>query len=173
MEIRYLAPSDDRREISRIYEESWKAAYRGIMPQAYLDAIQEGRWVRTQDIPGWSVMVCTEQGEYIGTGSFCRSRYGQYPDAGEVISIYLKPAYWGKGYGRKLLKAMTDELESRGFGEVFLWVLEENVRARRFYEACGFRCAEDTLDTVIGGKSLREVRYVRRKASGGTEGLQP
>ena len=116
MEIRYLAPSDDRREISRIYEESWKAAYRGIVPQDYLDGIQEGRWAQRLDIPGWSVMVCTEKGEYIGTSSFCRSRYEQYPDAGEVISIYLKPAYWGKGYGRKLLKAVTDELESRGFG---------------------------------------------------------
>ena len=39
MEIREILPSDDRRELSRIYEESWKSAYRGIIPQAYLDSI--------------------------------------------------------------------------------------------------------------------------------------
>ena len=44
MEIREILPSDDRRELSRIYEESWKSAYRGIIPQAYLDSIPEGRW---------------------------------------------------------------------------------------------------------------------------------
>ena len=42
MEIRYHSESDDRKEISRIYEESWKYAYRGIIPQEYLDAIPEG-----------------------------------------------------------------------------------------------------------------------------------
>ena len=38
----------------------------------------------------------------------------------------------------------------------------EPPRARRFYEAYGFSCTEDVLDTLIGGKSLREVRYVYR-----------
>ena len=162
MEIRYMTPSDDRIAISRIYEESWKAAYRGIIPQDYLDSIQEGRWVNNLDIPEWFTMVCIEQGEYIGTSSFCRSRFKQYPDAGEVISIYLLPDYWGKGYGKELLKNVLDELKFQGFSEVFLWVLEENSRARRFYESYGFICTDDTLDDRIGGKSLREIRYVYR-----------
>ena len=37
MEIRLLLPGDDRREVSRVYEEIWRFAYRGIIPQAYLD----------------------------------------------------------------------------------------------------------------------------------------
>lgn len=44
MEIRFIAPTDDRSEISRVYEESWKFAYKGIVPQSYLDSIPEGRW---------------------------------------------------------------------------------------------------------------------------------
>lgn len=44
MEIRYIMPIDDRRMISKVYEESWRSAYKGIIPQEYLDSIPEGRW---------------------------------------------------------------------------------------------------------------------------------
>ena len=162
MEIRYISESDDRNAVSRIYEQSWRAAYRGIIPQAYLDAIPRGRWVKNLDTPGWSTMVCVENREYVGTSSFCRSRFEQFPDAGEVISIYLLPEYFGKGYGTQLLRAVLGELKKQGFAEVFLWALEENHRAGRFYEKNGFSRSGETMETVIGGKTLREVRYVRR-----------
>ena len=68
----------------------------------------------------------------------------------------------GKGYGKELLKNVLNELRFQGFSEVFLWVLEENNRARQFYESYGFICTDDTLDNRIGGKSLREIRYVYR-----------
>lgn len=47
MEIRYMIPADDKMEISKIYEESWKYAYKGIIPQDYLDSIPKGRWSTT------------------------------------------------------------------------------------------------------------------------------
>lgn len=164
MEIRYINASDDKNAISRIYEESWKFAYGGIIPQDYLDSIPEGKWVKNLDIPEWNTMVCVENGEYVGTSSFCKSRFEQYPDSGEVISIYFLPDYIGKGYGRRLLTAVLGELEKQGFAQVFLWVLEENIRARRFYERFGFSCTDDYLDDNIGGKDLREIRYVYRFA---------
>lgn len=34
MEIRHINQSDDRFAISRIYEESWKFAYKDIIPQS-------------------------------------------------------------------------------------------------------------------------------------------
>ena len=160
MEIRYINPADNRKKISKIYERSWKHAYIGIIPQDYLDAIPEGRWVRNLDNSGWSTMVCIENGEYIGTSSFCRSRFEQYPDSGEVISIYFLPEYMGKGYGSKLLETVMNELKNQGFTEAFLWVLEENTAARHFYEKHGFKCDDDYLDYNIGGKDLREIRYV-------------
>jgi len=160
MEIRYITASDNKNAISRIFEESWKYAYRGIVPQDYLDSIPKGRWVKRLDIPGWYTMVCIENGEYIGTCSFCKSRFENYPDLGEIISIYFLPDYMGKGYGKQLLKTVLDELKKQGFAEVFLWVFEENSRARQFYEGCGFSCTDEYLDDTIGGKNLREVRYL-------------
>lgn len=160
MEIRYLSPADDRNAVSRIYEESWRYAYRGILPQDYLDAIPGGRWAKNLDIPGWHTMVLVENGEYIGTSSFSRSRSPRFPDDGEVISIYLLPEHIGQGLGRLLMDAVLEELRKQGFSKAFLWVLEENGRARRFYERYGFTCTGERTEGVIGGKRVRELRYV-------------
>ena len=42
----------------------------------------------------------------------------------------------------------------------FLWVLKENIRARHFYEQFGFSLADECIEDSIGGKALREVRYI-------------
>lgn len=80
--------------------------------------------------------------------------------AGEVISIYLQPDYMGKGYGKVLMKSVLSELRMQGYENIFLWVLEENIRARHFYEQFGFSPTDDFINDNIGGKELREVRYV-------------
>ena len=162
MQIRYLNESDDRRSVSHIYEESWKYAYRGIVPQSYLDNLSEGSWVKALDSPDWSSLVLIdEEGQLAGTSSFCRSRFPTYPDDGEIISIYLLPQAMGRGWGAALLKRAMEELAKRGFDRVFLWVLEENTHARAFYARMGFENSGTYMDSEIGGKLLRELRYVR------------
>ena len=162
MKIRYLEPSDDRKAVSRIYENSWKYAYKGIIPDGYLDSIREGRWAGNLDIQGWSTLVLLEDGEYVGTCSFSAARSPEYPGSGEIISIYLLPEYTGRGYGAMLLETALCELGKQGYDDVYLWVLEENWNARRFYEKNGFEFSGDIAEITIGGKVLREVRYVFR-----------
>ena len=58
--------------------------------------------------------------------------------------------------------AVLEELKKRGYRDAFLWTLEENERARRFYEKYGFTCTGETLETRIGGKTVREIRYAIR-----------
>lgn len=66
----------------------------------------------------------------------------------------------GKGYGKTLMKSTLSDLKMQGYENIFLWVLEENIRARYFYEQFGFLPTDDFLDDNIGGKELREVRYI-------------
>ncbi len=160
MLIRSLGPGDDRLALSRIYEESWRWAYRGIVPQEYLNAIPSGNWAGFFDMPGVRTLIALENGKYAGTASFAASRFPEYAGSGEVISLYLLPKYAGRGYGRALLGSALDGLAAMGYAEAFLWVLEDNMRARHFYENAGFTLAADVLDDEIGGKPLREVRYV-------------
>ena len=155
--VRRISPEDNRLAISNIYEQSWKTAYSGIVPQDYLDAIPQGRWASKIDTPGWRTLVCELDGKLIGTSSVSRSRFEEYPEEGEIISIYLLPEYMHKGYGRKLLAAAVDELSE--YEDIFLWVLEDNTNARRFYESQGFVLTKGCLENEIGGKALREVRY--------------
>ena len=49
-----------------------------------------------------------------------------------------------------------------GFRRILLWVLEENMRARRFYENNGFVCTEVFRNDNIGGRALREVMYLMK-----------
>lgn len=147
--------------ISHIYEESWKDAYRHIVPQSYLDSIPVGAWASCLDQEGVYTLVMIEDGVFIGTSSFGRSRFADFADYGEIISIYLLPGYIGKGYGRLLLDAVVRELGQLGFHDVFLRVLEENARARRFYEKADFWPSGVCWDDNIGGKELRELQYCR------------
>ena len=111
MEIRYSHKNDDLFEISNIYENSWKYAYRGIIPQEYLDSIPKGRWAKSITQVGMNTLVLIENGIIIGTASFCKSRWENYGDFGEIVSIYFLPDYIGKGYGKYLLKKCIEELE--------------------------------------------------------------
>lgn len=159
MEIRNIRENDERMAVSHIYEEGWRFAYRGIVPQDYLNSIPEGRWASCLDQAGVGSLVVEEDGKLIGTSSYSRSRWEQFEGAGEIISIYFLPEYIGRGYGRLLLEAVVGELEKLGYQEIFLWVLEENLRARKFYEKCGFMPSGHCMEHEIGGKMLQEVRY--------------
>lgn len=162
MEIRYVKPEDDRLEISNIYEQSWKTAYKGMIPDSFLESIPKGKWCKGIDTPGRKAMVFIEDGKFIGTSSFCKSRFDKWPDSGEIVSIYFLPEYFGKGYGKRLIEAVIEELRKDGYKDIFLWVLEDNTRARKFYEKCGFEKTEDYIDDIIDGKAIRDIRYIRR-----------
>ena len=160
MEIRYINSEDDLSEISNVYEESWKYAYKGIIPKEYLDSIPKGRWADRINKNGMKNLVMIENGKLIGTAGFCRSRWDKFKEYGEIVSIYFLPEYIGKGYGKHLIKKCTEELKKQGFTAVLLWVLEDNISARHFYEKNGFIFTNEYLDDNIGGKELREVMYI-------------
>ena len=160
MNIRYLRPDDAPEDISNIYEQSWKYAYKGIIPQDYLDSIPHGRWVRSLEVPERKHFVCELDGKLIGTASICPSRWESHSGCGEIVSIYFLPGYIGKGFGKQLLERCVSEIRKDGFSKAVLWVLEENHTARRFYEKQGFVCTGEYREDSIGGKLLREVLYL-------------
>ena len=160
MEIRYINSMDNPLEISNIYESSWKYAYKGIIPQDYLNSIPPGHWANNVNRADMHNLVILENNQVIGTASICKSRWEKYSDYGEIVSIYLLPEYIGRGYGQHLFKVCVDELTKMGFDKILLWVLEENQRARKFYEKNGLVCTDAILDDNIGGKDLREMMYI-------------
>ena len=167
----------DAPAMGRLVARAWQAAYRGQMPDAYLDGLRpEDRaayWdgvLRREDRRG-AVLVAERAGEVVGFAAA-----GPSPDpegAGELYAINVDPAHWGTGAGRALLEAAQAELDRMGFAESVLWVLPGNVRARRFYERAGWTAdgAEKTSEAF--GVGFDEVRYRRRPSSADSSSATP
>lgn len=160
MEIRKVTQSDDFNAIARIYTLSWKAAYQNIVPQQYLDELSPAHWSTALSSSPWDTFVMIDQGEYVGTSSTCAARDEMMSGWGEIISIYMLPEYFGKGFGKMLLDNSMSHLFGMGYKKIYLWVLEENTRARKFYGKNGFKQTSDRTSINIGNKELLEVRYI-------------
>jgi len=159
------AEAVDLRELAAIRIRSWRAAYAGLVSQDHLAAMdaEEGhrRWAERAAAPGApQVLVAETATAALGYAIFGSARDEDLPaSAGEVWAIYLDPPCWGRGVGRQLLAAAVAEFRAGGRDPIVLWVLTGNARARRFYEAAGFRCDGAARDITIGGEELPEVRY--------------
>jgi len=149
--------------IASLRARAWQAAYRGIVPQAHLDAMSEP-WTLTEraELMSSSRRVRT----YVGMRGGLVSGFvgvGSSPDTstevGELWSLYVDPDVWGKGLGRALMAAAIRDLAAHGFRRVALLVLEGNHRAIRFYEAAGFALTGEQQVSSIA--YLRELRYAR------------
>jgi L-amino acid N-acyltransferase YncA len=142
-----LAGPEDARSIAEVHVRSWRHAYRGLLPDGYLDglSVDERTQRRLASLAeartDAGVLVAErDDGAIVGFASFCPARDDDAADGtGEVPAIYLEPEVVGHGIGRQLFAAVTDELRRAGFRRATLWVLEANERARRFYERAGWR----------------------------------
>ncbi len=160
LEIRLFNETDDIDDVSRIYALSWKKAYRGIIPDDYLDSIPETRWSSRLLPKAKRLALAVRDGEIVGASTYEGARDEAMDSWGEIISLYMLPSYYRQGIGTKLFSFVINELVSEGFNSIYLWVLEDNRTARDFYEKNGFTFNGDITADNIGGRAVNEVRYV-------------
>lgn len=161
VEVRRLAPHDDRAAVAQVYVSTWREAYAGIVEQEYLDALSPGAWAASLDDHADCTWVACAGGEAAGVCTYGPARDGALAGWGEIVSLYVLPERSGCGIGSRLLDAALDALAVEGFERAYLWVLEENRGARAFYERRGFAPNGDVAEVEVGGSAVREVRYVR------------
>jgi GNAT superfamily N-acetyltransferase len=160
MDVR-RASADDAEGIARVQERGWQIAYRHVFPVTELDRggfIQVARWRERLARPpaGWSTFVVERDGDLIGFASVGPSRDER--GIGELYAIYVDPDDWSTGAGRALIEAAERQLASE-YGQATLWVLEENPRARRFYEDAGWQADGSRKAEERWGVRAPEVRY--------------
>lgn len=168
MEIR-RAFADDALGVASVHVRSWQAAYRGLLPDMYLDQLdvdaRRAAWAGTiaeEDWPRTGTLVATEaNGNVVGFAHVGAARDDDLDPlvVGELASIYVLPQVWGSGVGRRLMLAAVNVLRDAGFGAATLWVLDGNDRAQRFYEIGGWQLDGAAKDIVIAETTLAEVRY--------------
>jgi ribosomal protein S18 acetylase RimI-like enzyme len=161
---------DDVAQIAEVHVRSWQGAYRGLIPQDYLDGLDPAAGVerRTRILRelDWSCAGQLVVGDEAGILGFAdlgpaRDADDGSADVGEIYAIYLHPDAWGRGHGRELMAASLGYLAQAGYRQATLWVLGTNARARRFYEAAGFSADGAIKDDDRGDFVLTEVRYRR------------
>jgi GNAT superfamily N-acetyltransferase len=158
------AVAEDAHGVARVHVRSWQAAYRGLIAQEYLDNLEPEVWAGRYTFGRMGLRLPSTQVAVDGsticglvTTGLCRAI--DLPNFGELMAIYVDPAYMHTGVGRLLMSAGRERLRRVGVTAASLWVLDGNVRARRFYERDGWRLDGTRRTRTYGNVPVEEVRY--------------
>lgn len=160
-EVLIRPPSiEDAEGLTDLHLDVWEEAYAALMPP---EVFVERRSGRADRIARWreiiagtgtsSLLACSSEGRLLGFASTGPGRDGDRSDLPglEVMALYVRAEVYGTGVGHRLLVAAI------GSAPAYLWVLEGNERAIRFYERQGFRF-DGTAKAEPFGVEVRMVR---------------
>lgn len=148
--------------LARIRRESWQAAYGGVLPEAELRGMDDGRTAARMArglASSWQGInvVHDEHDTAIGYAWFGPHRERMSGHRGEIYELYLHPRAQGQGAGRRLLVDTIWSLVGRRLHPVLVWVLAANP-ARHFYSACGgVPIAQGPV--TVAGKTLTRLAF--------------
>ena len=160
---------NDIETVAKIFVNSWKIAYKGIIDEKYLQSlniaerveeIKENYLDKNHD-KNYIVAKVKETKEIVGV-----ARYGERLDEldkfkkydGEIHALYVKPGLLRKKIGSKLLKYAIKKLNEQGKRKMLLWCLKDNEPSRKFYERMGGILLGEKA-YIIGGKEYPVVGY--------------
>lgn len=159
--VRQAGP-DDAAGIARVHVATWRTAYRGLLSDDFLASLNESayadRWRRTLTGGQDRVYVAENADGVIGFASGGKERAGEGGYSGELYAIYVLREAQGHGHGRRLVQAVVGGVRELGLRDMIVWVLRDNVPARRFYEMLGGTYVREQPIT-IGSTLLQEVSY--------------
>ncbi len=163
----------DVESVAAVRVRGWRAAYAGLLPQAYLDgmsvaqdAARRREWFAASRGRVCDLVAVDEEDAVVGWASLGPYRgEATAAEVGELYALYVRPESVGTGVGRALMAAAHEEAARRGIPELLLWVLRDNARARAFYARAGYVRDGATQSDDYNGVPAVEVRYRRRLAS--------
>jgi GNAT superfamily N-acetyltransferase len=167
VEVRNATPADSY-GLATVHVESWRAAYRDLMPDEFLAGLsvadREHVWSDrlATPTPRTSVVVAIDVRQVVGFASVGPPLVAADradPTMGDLYALYLDPDHWGRGIGAPLHAAALDRLVAHGFTHAGLWLLDGNRRAERFYLHHGWT---DTGRTQIDRGPQDVELYERR-----------
>jgi ribosomal protein S18 acetylase RimI-like enzyme len=163
------AEPEDAAGIAKVHVTTWRTAYRGLLSDDFLASLDETayaeRWRRTLTAARDRVYVAENADGVIGFASGGKERAGEDGFGGELYAIYVLREAQGHGHGRQLVQAVVGGLRELGLPDMIVWVLRDNVPARRFYERLGGTYVREQPIT-IGSTLLQEVAYGWRSLDG-------
>ncbi len=163
MLLREATPTDAG-AIARLHTDSWRRTYRGAFSDEYLDGdIDSERlavWAERLTSPPDSqfTLLATKGDQLLG---FACSFGAEDPTWGTLVdNLHVAPEGSGKGLGRRLLADSALWAEQHHPGGFYLWVLDQNAHARRFYEHVGAQNEGPEQIATPDGGEVTQLRYV-------------
>jgi GNAT superfamily N-acetyltransferase len=150
--IRRARPADAD-PLADLFDETWREAYRGIIPGVALERMISQRspqwWLgATQRVRPLVVVETAEA--VVGYAVYGPARGRLLQASGEIDELYIRPDHQGLGLGRRLFRAVRNDLSDHGLVIAGVWALEENTRARTFYAGLGGIEAARSVDRLAG-----------------------
>lgn len=152
----------DARRLAEITVAGWQTAYVGIVPDEVLARQSVERHVEyftsTEAFaPHMHTFVEEVGGEVVGYAHLgpVRPEPGEELHGCELWGMYVDNEYQGQGIGRALMAACVELFRGIGCSPAYLWVMQDNSQARRFYESQGW-----SLDPGVARlEPIAQVRY--------------
>lgn len=150
----------DQEQMARIKVEGWKNAYDRIIASSYLNSLtveqQTKRYINSFDEYKDLVFIAVKNEEVLGYSCFNPEKILEFDS--ELVSLYIKPSYIGKGIGTALFNETCKELVSLGKNNMILWCLCENNKAIEFYKKLGGKIIK-TKKVKIGNNFYEEYCF--------------
>jgi len=153
----------DAKTLSEIFRDSWRLAYRGIIPHNHLESMIARRgakwWANAIRSRETMLVLCVSRqvAGYATIGlSRTRGRIGKAE--GEIYEMYLAPVYQGLGLGEHLFEGARHALEMQGHAGLIVWALADNGGAIDFYWRRGGRPIKEATE-LVGGAKLRKIAF--------------
>jgi len=163
------ATVQDAPAIARVRIDSWRTTYRGLVPDAYLDAmrledsVELWNRVLTAGANTTSVFVAESDGEVVGFAAGNMIEEVRYDLDAELSAVYVRREFQHAGTGRRLVSAVARAQRAHGATGLIVWVIAENKPARAFYEGLGARLLVeqpfewDGMELTEAGYGFRDI----------------
>jgi len=164
VQIRQARPGDEA-EIANVHLNSWREAYRNLLPEDFLSQLplsfkRRKLFLKTaiSEAQKYVLIVAETLEGIVGFACLAKGRDLGQENKAELQALYLFAKYKGQGVGFKLLSAGFNQMRERGFKAGYCWVLEGNPSIQ-FYKRTGAHFSGEEKIDIIGDQEVKELQF--------------
>ena len=154
---------------TRVNIQAWTESYKDIIDPVFIKNLNENVEYHIEKSKekyrtnknNKNKYILYYEGEPVGMSSICHSRIEEYPDSGELGSIYFLDKVKCKGLGKILFDFQVENLRKLGYKDMIIGCLKDNIHANGFYQHMGAELVKERT-IKIGEQELPENIYYKK-----------
>ncbi len=155
------AQVSDANELAAVHEAAWRYTYFGV-----ISGLDVERYIAKKGTHWWAmflkrkpnILVMSFDHSIAGYANIGHIRNQSLPYTAEITELYFHPTYHGLGLGRKLFTEAKNKLKNNGLKGLFVWALEDNHPAMKFYAQMGGQIVAQQTET-FGQSIVKKIGF--------------